>query len=139
MLSVVHFCECSAGCEVITPHWKHYCEHHSEELLVLEVDTLLDDGCPRCRLRAPEGLHLHHCSKRILTSRLKSRSGGTPNVIHEQLSFHEWLPAHPTDQQSVAMTRVVSESATPTQQLQPTSPPMPMLADGATRQRVTDP
>jgi hypothetical protein len=96
MVIVAHFCECSAGCEVLTPYWKHYCEHHSEELFVLEVDTLLDDGCPRCGLRAPEGLHLHRCSKRILRAKglLKSLSGLIPRVAHKQLPLYGWPSTH---------------------------------------------
>src|ERR1700691_3273290 len=96
MASMAHFCECSAGCEVVTPYWKHYCEHHSEEASVLEVDALLDCGCPRCGLRAPEGLYLHHCSKPILRvkGRLKSRGGLTPRVAPKQLPVYRWPFTH---------------------------------------------
>ncbi len=59
---VPHFCECSAGCAVPTPYWEHYCERHSQEAFVLELNALIEEGCPSCGLLAPEGSHLHYCS-----------------------------------------------------------------------------
>ena len=58
---VPHFCESSAGCEVPTRYWEHYCELHCEEQVLLAIVGLLEDGCPRCGLPAPEGSHLHFC------------------------------------------------------------------------------
>ena len=76
VVDVPHFCECSAGCEVPTPHGERYCELHPEEPVVLEMIGLVEDDCPRCGLRAPEGSHLHYCDI----------GGREPNWVVERMS-----------------------------------------------------
>jgi hypothetical protein len=66
----------------------HLCDKHRDESFGAEAGALVEEGCPRCGLPWPEGLHLHRCSKwgrrfRVVMAASSVQEWGTTRLFNQ--------------------------------------------------------